>query len=367
MKVSTFVSNLGVILGEDFTYATIWTKAELVGYLRDVLRVFGSITRLVDRQRVRVVNSTTGEATVPDDYSSAFFLQFGLRQLDTVTLSDLDFVTSTWPLNTTGVTPYAATTIGTGPETVIRLVPVPTVVQGVYGSNIITSLKLADSGANIWSVGVSSGALTTTSSSGTGLSVVIGAPTTYWDLGVTLVGELTLTANLTATSADLIYLSDAVTSVTYSVEATDAGELDTRNITYGRVVAFVLDDVYQTFTAGVAGGTDVNYGMIVDAHATGVSATPSTTIRRDSPRGRIVYARTGESSVMVWYRGLPDDVANLNAELFVDDAFIPVLSHGVLSLAYGHDGAGRDPAKAQLLWSLFTAECETLKRIFGKR
>lgn len=367
MQVSTFVSDLGTILGEDFTHAVIWTKAELVGYLRDVLRVFGSITRLVDRRRIRAVDGTTGEATVPDDYSSAFFLQFGLRQVDTVTLRDLDFVTATWPINTTGTTPYAATTIGTGPETVIRLTPVPTTIQGAFGTNVITTLKLADSGANIWSVGTASGALTTTASTGTGLSVVIGAPTTYWDLGVSLAGELTLTVNLTATSADLIYLSDATTSIIYSVEATDVGELDTLNITYGRAVAFVLDDTYQTFTFGVAAGTDVNYGIIVDVRATGVSTTPSTTARRDSPRGKIIYDRTGASSAMVWYRGLPDDIVNLNAELYIDDAFIPILKHGVLSLAYGRDGAGRDTAKAKLLWSLFTAECGTLRTIFGKR
>jgi len=113
--------------------------------------------------------------------------------------------------------------------------------------------------------------------------------------------------------------------------------------------------------------TNANYGVVVDAYATGVSIAPAATVRLDGPFGVSVITRTSDSSAMLWYKGEVFPVSSVDSELLVSTAFHPVIKHGLLALAYASDNEGRDVDKAKLLRSVFEAECDIIKRMFSRK
>ncbi len=136
MKVSSYVVELGDILQEDFTYAPLWTKAELLGYLRLVLREFSARTLLADKRYLQLVNTTTGEVGLPDGFNQAYYARYHDAMVDLVKFGDLDFVDDSWIAGDQS-TPTAATIIGAGTNAVVRGAPGPSAgggsLEGVYG------------------------------------------------------------------------------------------------------------------------------------------------------------------------------------------------------------------------------------------
>ena len=108
---------------EDFISNPLWTRDELLGYLRVAIRAFSEQTGLVDRNEIRIVDGTTGEADVPDDFTNSYYNLYNQAHVDSVRVSDLDFITSGWISGVTG-TPLGCTVYGSGPESKIRFVPV---------------------------------------------------------------------------------------------------------------------------------------------------------------------------------------------------------------------------------------------------
>ena len=137
-----------------------------------------------------------------------------------------------------------------------------------------------------------------------------------------------------------------------------SGRLLTTPYTYGLIVAAALAGTSQTFNQ--------EYGIVVDAYATGVSTTPSDVIRLDAPRGTSLHNLTADESAMLWYKGTLDDTPTEQSELWLNDVFVTVLKRKVLSLCYNHDYSGRDVAKSKLLDMIFKSECAAIKRMFQR-
>lgn len=145
MKANDFVSDILDILGEGTTYAPIWTRANILSYLRKTLRRFSQATFSIDGDSLRYVDSSTGESSVPSNFLNPYYVSYDKSQLDVVSLGELDFITATWSLNTTGTSPLVSTVMGTGKDTTVRVVPVPTSPLGPFGYAVLTSAVLANS------------------------------------------------------------------------------------------------------------------------------------------------------------------------------------------------------------------------------
>ncbi|MBU2177482.1 MAG: hypothetical protein KJ556_20510, partial [Gammaproteobacteria bacterium] len=157
---------------------------------------------------------------------------------------------------------------------------------------------------------------------------------------------------------------DTSTSAIWTISTDDLGVLETISVSYGLTTQVRLDGVDQTITQ-IDVTQDDNYGIIVDAYATGVSTTPDSVIRINEPVGMVLYDRTSDDSMDLWYIGHGGNITTIEDELFISGAFIPIIKHGILALAYGHESDGQDLKKYKLLTGIFTAECDAVKRIFG--
>ncbi|MBU2249835.1 MAG: hypothetical protein KKD77_24020, partial [Gammaproteobacteria bacterium] len=366
MQVSDFITEVGDMLQEDFTYAPLWTKAELIKYLKVVLREFSFRTMLYDKDSIRLVNATTGEADMPSDFITAYYARFHNAMVDIVQLPELEYASPTWMLNTTGTSPQAATVFGSGDNAVMRFVPVPSVVSGAFASNIIYPLTLADAGGVVWTVSTFNGALETTVGGASGLSIVLAGPTTYWDLGVSVAGVLTTTASASTAGQTVYALDTGTNAVVYSLRVSDTGVLNTQSLSYGITVGLFVDDTLQNFFAG-DNSTNADYGVLVDLYATGVSTTPTSVGRASRPTGDLIYSRTSDHSAHVVYKARIPDISTINDELYVCSAMIPFLKYGVLALALSKEGDGQDLKRAAVFRSAFMGGCDSLKRFFGRR
>ena len=361
MNTNSFISDLGDLLGEDFIYAPLWTRDELHGYTRKALRRFSELTAVVDDDSFRAVDSTYGEANVPKEFEDAYYVLYNKANVDLAQLGEMDLVQATWLSSSTGSTPFAATIYGSGQDATVRVVPVPSNPSGAYGASTVTGVTLADSGGIYWMITVGTdGVLTSTSSAtGTTVSATLTGPTTYWDMTVAVDGAITTVASV-ATSGDAIVLTD-IGSVEWTITATDAGVVETDNF-FGECVRVDIDSVPQDF-----GTSTTNYGVLVDAYAQGATSTPTAIARIGGPYGEIIYHRTSTDTLQIYYKARMTDVPTLNSEIYLSDAFIPVLQHGVLAMAYNHDGSGRDPKKATVLDAIFKLECESIRRMFQRK
>jgi hypothetical protein len=134
----------------------------------------------------------------------------------------------------------------------------------------------------------------------------------------------------------------------------------------GLAVAALLDySTFIDFTAG--GGASAEYGIIVDAYCGSLTSTPDNVIRLNKSRGVSLYAHTSDETGMIWYRGKADPIQTRYSQLWLNNAFVPILLHGVLSLCFGAHGDGYDATKARLMDAIFRAECRTVKEIFSSR
>ena len=69
----------------------------------------------------------------------------------------------------------------------------------------------------------------------------------------------------------------------------------------------------------------------------------------------------------MWYKGSHRDLGGYYSDIWLSGGFMPVLKHGVLALAFGHDGDGKDTEKAELFKNIFFAECTSIRGIFESR
>ena len=358
MKTNDFISDIGDMLGEDFSRAPTWTRVELLGYLRKTIRRFSELALIIDEDSLRYVSSTTGEANVPASFVNAYYNSYDKTFIDMVQLGELDFVSGTWSLGTTGVSPLACTVMGGGKDAIIRVVPVPVGAIGPFGLGVITEVTLADSSGAFWDVTVdTSGVLSTTANlTGTSMTLVLNAPTTHWDLTVDTVGVLSTVASSSVTSQSVILLD--ANGMHWSVTTDDVGVLLTGS-GYGKLVRLEIDGVNQDFTS--------NYGTVTDAYAYGSTTTPSYVARLDGPFGVVTMGRVSDGALHTWYKGLISDTLNTESEIYLNDCFIPVIQHGVLALAYGAETSGCDSNKEKLLDAIFVAECTSVRRIFNRK
>ena len=367
MRVEDFLTDIGDVLQEDYTTNPVWTKAEVFGYIKQALKMFCQLTQLFDKVENRLVSGTTGEAAVPEDFEQSYFIQFSQLMKDAVSLEDLDFVEDGWLSGSTG-TPVSASVVGSGSGSVVRFAPVPSsVYDGGPTATSTSGLTISDGGVD-WLVRTLSGVIQTVATPGTPTTPVIAGPTTYWDLTISVAGVLIMTLSA-STTADVIGLQDAnTTNIYWQLSCTDSGVLVTtptyENIGIG--VSALLDNViYQEFTAG--GSANANYGVIVDAYADDTSTTPADIARVDSVYGVSLFGRTNTKAATVWYKGSHRDLDTYYNEIQLSPGLVPVLKHGVLALAFGHDGDGRDAEKSELFKNIFFAECTSIRGIFESR
>jgi len=364
VKVNDFIDDIGDVLQEDFVRSPLWTRTQLLGYVRQMLYEMSVRTMLVDRTRINLVDGSTGEFTAPSDFQSGYYLQFNRAMVDLVKYGDLEYSSQTWALNGTGATPTAATVFGGGETATIRMVPVPSTVTGAFASGTVSTLTLADSGGTVWTVTCNGGRLVTTVGGSSGLSIVLRGATTQWTLGIDTLGQLVTTVNVGGT-VSTVYLTDTSTSEPMDVYTNDSGEIVTKTLAYGIITQLLLGTTAQTLTTGT-NSTSAEYGVVVDLYATGVSTTPEHVARLDGPVGEIVVTRTSDYSAELWYKAHMVDVLTVESELWLSTPFLAMLKHGVLSLAFAHNGDGQDMMKANLLRKLFDSECEAIKRMFNK-
>jgi len=363
MRVNEFLDIAGNYLQEDFSTSPVWTKDELLGCVRQVYRQFCVLTGLVDKTEIRLINGTTGEADVPKDFESLYFAQHEQRHLDIVKLDELDFVSGTWLGGTTG-TPNAVSVIGSGDNAAVRYVPVPSSVwAGGSDSTLDMTAVYLTGGGNQYLVDVVDGILRTTLAVGADNYPVIASPSgNRFMLLVTTNGELHTFAMPVGTAVDYVGLTDASSDLIWELTCTDSGELVTtpEYAHIGLATAALIDNAtYQDF--------DTEYGIVVDMYADGSTTSPAYVGRVNSSRGLSLYAYTSDEAGMLWYKGALPELGSLYSELKLSSGFLPVILHGVLSLAYAHNGDGRDPQKAELLSQVFIAECEAIKRGFEFR
>jgi len=361
MRVNDFLTDLGDMLQEDYVTSPVWTKAEVFGYVRQTLKTFCQLTQLIDRHENRLVNGTDGGVSMPEDFDQLYMVQFSQLMKDIVTVEEFDFAQDGWLSDVKGV-PMASTVVGSGGSATVGFAPVPSsVYDGGVSPGTTLTVRL-DSGTDEWLLTVTAGVLSTAISAGAASTLVIAGPSTYWDLGITVAGQLTLTASA-STSADTVILQDAgSTHLHWEVESSDSGELITgaSGGQYGLGVAAILDTTtYQDF--------DQEYGIIVDAYADSVSSTPADVVKVNSPVGVSLVGRSGDEAATVWYKGSHRDLGSYYNDIWLSDGLMPVLKHGVLALAFGHDGDGRDVEKAELMKNIFFAECTSIRGIFESR
>lgn len=367
MKVNDLLTDIGSVLQEDYTTSPVWTKAEVFGHLRQTLREFCALTQIVDKCEVRLVNGTTGEADVPTDFDNLYFTQFNELAVDIVNLGDLDFVSGTWSLGTTGV-PLASTIMGSGDSAVVRYIPVPTTVETAGSAPPVAAPLILDSGAGSWEVTCASGILITNASAGGVASIVLAGPATYWDLTINAAGVLSATASASVVPTTLNLQDVGGGSLVWSITISDLGVLTSTAAYgyYGLAVSALLNDTdYQDFIAG--GGASAEYGVVVDGYAYGSATTPTNVLRLNSSIGTTMYALTAANSSMLWYKGTVRDLVTYDSEVWLSDGLIPILKHGTLALAYASDGDGQDLNKAKLLRAVFLAECNSIKQMFQSR
>ena len=362
MKVSDFIDILGEYLQEDYTTSPIWTKDEMLKYIRQGVKVFSGLTGLVDKNEIRLINATSGEIDMPGDFNELYFIQHEKSSVDVVELQDLDFVSGTWSANGTG-SPMAVSVIGSGDNAVAKYVPVPSSVWDGGSSISVTPGLRLDSGVNLWDVTATNGVIVTTSVGGGATTApVIAGPSTYWDLTITLAGVLETSSSASTTADNIALLDSTSTSLAWLLFCTDSGDLYTTLMmtNYGIATGAIVDNAFlQDF--------DSEYGIIVDAYAQGSATSPDYVVRLDDVLGVSLFARTTDETGMVWYKGSLRDVNNVLSDLWINPVYVPILAHGVLGLAFGHDGDGRDLAKAKLLNAIFTMECATIKESFKRR
>jgi hypothetical protein len=364
MKVDDLLDIAGDYLQEDYVTSPVWTKAQLLECVRQVYRQFCALTGLVDRSEIRLISGTTGEADVPKDFESLYFAQYEQTHLDIAELDELDFVSGTWLGGTTG-TPKAVSVIGSGDNAVVRYVPVPSGVWDGGSDHTLTTtdLYIAYDPTHRYLVRTSSGVIQTVLS-GAGVSVVpiIAGPSTFWEVSINVDGVL-LTTAIGSGSGFYYGLSDVnASSMYWELSCTDNGELVTtpEYAHIGLATSALVDNAtYQDF--------DSEYGIIVDMYADGATASPAYVGRINSYRGLSLYAYTSDEAGMLWYKGSLPELGSVHGELVLSEGFIPVVLHGVLSMAYGLNGDGQDLQKAGLLSKVFVAECEAIRRGFEFR
>lgn len=368
MKVDDFLTDIGDILQEDYTTSPVWTKAEVFGYIKQALKMFCQMTQLFDKSENILVNGTTGEAPVPEDYEHSYFIQFNQLMQDAVSLNDLDFVQDGWLSGTSG-TPKAASILGSGSGSAIRFAPVPSsVYDGGPTATPTAGLVISDGGSN-WTVTCNHGILVTTAGGVTPTTPVIEGPSTYWDLTISNVGILATTASTSTTPDDISLVDSLGGSNDWLVRCTDTGVIYTETVytNYGIGVAAMLDyGDYQDFNSG-GGVVSANYGIIVDAYADSLTTTPSSMIKVNGPVGLSLFCRTNTEAATVWYKGSHRDLGSYYHEIWLYGGLFPILKHGVLALAYAQDGDGRDDQKAELFKNIFFAECTSIRGIFESR
>jgi hypothetical protein len=354
MRTRDFINDLSDLLSEDFSYNAVWTKAELLSYTRQVLKQFCELTLIVDRNTIRVLD-TNGEAVVPVDYADAYYGQYETRHIDIVQLGDLDFIDGSWLTGTTG-TPRAMTVLSTGDSAVFRLVPVPS--GGTVQWTTISTLYLTAPDTTVWHVSITGDVLSTIAEGASGRSSIPVGPSSDWLLTVDNNGILTTSANSSGTAPEIISLSEVGGSQLYSLSIDQYGVLSWEKLR-GKVTEFFIDAVRQTFTS--------TRGTVRGAYPFGAVSSLEHTISVNKPFGTVKYAISSDSNMMVWYKGIVDDITGLESEIYLSKAFIPVLQHGVLSMAYANEGTGQDTTKAELLYNILKAECESIRRIFQRQ
>ena len=368
MKVADFLTDIGDALQEDYTTNPVWTKAEVFGYTRQALKMFCQLTQLFDKVENRLVKGATGEALVSEDFEQSYLIQFSQLVKDVVSLEDLDFVEDGWLSGSTG-TPESASVVGSGSGSVVRFAPIPSsVYDGGNTASPVAGLTLTF-GGNSWLVTCDRGVLITTSTPFVPAIIpVLAGPTTYWGLVIDLTGQLETSSTTPTTTTDVSLVDASGGSNDWLLTCDDNGVLRTESVytNYGIGVAADLDfGTYQEFTAG--GSANANYGIIVDAFADDSSTTPANIAKVDSVYGVSLFGRTNTEAATVWYKGSHRDLDGVYNEIQLSPGLVPVLKHGVLALAFGHDGDGKDVEKSELFKNIFFAECTSIRGIFESR
>jgi hypothetical protein len=308
---------------------------------------------------------------VPKDFESLYFAQYEQTHLDIAELDELDFVSGTWLSGTTG-TPKAVSVIGSGDGAVVRYVPVPTSVWDGGASYIFSGTPGMTLGilGTYYDVTCNAGQLVTTSgATPPGDNPVIAGPTTTWLVYINVDGVMcTMTSSSSASSWGVYDTSGS--GLVWLVTCTDNGELVTTpsyGDGYGLATSALLDNgTFQDFDTDGTGASE-EYGVIVDAYASGVVTNPEAIVRANTYRGLSLYAYTSDEAGMLWYKGALPELGSVHGELVLSEGFIPVVLHGLLSMAYGLNGDGQDLQKAGLLSKVFVAECEAIRRGFEFR
>ena len=363
MNVDDFLDEIGDILQEDFTYAVLWTKAELFKYLKLILREFSGRTLIRDKNVIRIVNGTTGEADLPEDFNQAYYTLFNQIHVDTVPFSDLDFEDSDWIANGTG-TPSSGTIIGAGTDAKVKFVPVPSSVStGVEGTT--TSLGIKDTNDDVWDITFDSGVITTTIDAGAtpadySTGAILKHPGgTKYQITIATTGVLSSTASSDVSDYVFYLIPDDTEETAYHLRVTAAGLIETINYAYGTTVRIDLDGTNQTM--------DQNYGVIVNAFVGAPASASVDSVYVDGPLGTTVHGFMSENSGYIWYKGLVQDPLTTESALFLSGGLRAIVTHGVLSMAFGKDGEGRDSEKAELLRYVFELECEFVKNLYQRK
>ena len=364
MNADTLIDHVADILQEDFTYSTLWTKAEILEYLRLILREFSQRTLIADKMSLRIANSS-GECELPDDFLQTYYVTFDGAQTDIVTFADLDLVDSDWLDAGTG-TAKACTVIGDADDALLRFVPVPnSLADGLEGG--FTELQIV-SGTAVYDITVDDGELTaglnaTASPTGVSTGFIVREPdNTRWRFFIDAAsGDLDSETSYDTTSNAEYLFPDSIDGIVYGLYASAAGVSEVQDYTLGCGIKAYVDDVdtEQDFNQEV--------GIIVDAYVEDVDTSSTDMCFVDGPVGCVAYARSQENAAQVWYKGHVPDTPKLQSTVFVRDAYIPVIIHGVLAMCYAKDGDARDSDKASLLYEIFKTECESIKRIFNRR
>lgn len=361
MIVNDFLDEVGDILQEDFTYAVLWTKSELLKMLRSVLREFSSRTLIADKHKIRIVSSSTGETRLPEDFNQAYFTSFNQSFVDITQLGDMDFDDGDWIAGNSGTTSVASV-IGSGSDGVIRYSPVPSsVATGVEGCT--TSLGIKDSGDNVWLISTDEGVISTTVDAGEdpadySTGAIYSCPDgNKYQITINTSGVLSSTLSYD----DSVYymIADDTDETSYHHRTRESGVLYTHNYAHGLAVKIDLDGTNQTM--------DQNYGVLCASFVGSPGSSSTDAMYVDGPIGTTVHGLMTENSGYLWYKGMVQDVETTYSELFMHVGFRTVVLHGVLARAYGKDGDGQDLKKAALLQKIFEFECDMIKRIYQRR
>jgi hypothetical protein len=365
MKATELIDEVGELLGEDFSNNPLWSKVELLKDLKVIVQLFGELTLLVDRCSVRLLDYNTGEMTLPGDFGQMYFGQYSQDFLDVVDLGETEFLDTLWAAQGKEV-PQGITTWGIGGDAKGKVIPVPTTIEVPAGSgSAVASIGVADSGAGVWTVVCTNGVLVTSSGGSASAVQVVEGFGNYWDLGVSTSGELTLTASSSTTSSDLVLEDTILGGINWSITAGLGGVLVSDlaqggpGVLTGLIVSEGGVDTYQDFNS--------DYGILVDAYATGVSVSPEHVVKVSSDYGFTLYGSQYLGEGTVWYKGLPQDVHDLFSEVVISDGLLPIIKHGVLARALAKDGDGQDLDKSKFLANVFLSECGAIKDTFGKR